>query len=191
VKRMAKAVLVVVALTASTWGVFAGESIGRSNLAPIDKPQPGRLTLQEMGTMLENLCYNPKSYNDKDGQLAGYDLEFASGTWTIRCCVSLSRDKSNLWFTCLVAKVTDSANVSSTALLGLLEENRNIWPSYVYFLKSLNGVQLTMPVPNLNLTPGKMRKEVEGFGETIKMLITRYKKDSQPVQVAPAVASPR
>lgn len=152
-------------------------------LPPIVQPVARQLTLEELGSMLDMLGYSPKPYNNKDGKLAGYDLEFPFADWTMRMSVSLSFNKTNIWVNTNIQTLTDLAAVRVEGLLKLLAENNKVWPAYVYYTEGTRpALRLALPIPNSNVTAAVLRTKINDFSNNIKRLIILWKS----FQTAPA-----
>jgi hypothetical protein len=96
-----------------------------------DKGSPGevakaagkKLTVGELGQLLEAMGYEPKPVKNKDGKLVGYDIVIKSGTWTIYCCAEISPSTNYVWFSWTLVSLKDHPAVPPEALLAMLEEN--------------------------------------------------------------------
>jgi hypothetical protein len=184
------AVALVAALAATTCGLLAAEPFGRGQPAPWTQLQPGRLSLEQLGKMLADLGFNPRLSLESDGKSVRYDLEFPSGDWTMRPWVSISTDQTNIWFGANLAEVGASEAVPPAALLGLLEQNVDLWPAYVYYYKDHQRLRLNKPVKNQDVTPAKLRQEMETFTDAVKQLILRCEKASKAGPQTPPLAAP-
>jgi hypothetical protein len=139
----------------------------------------GRLSMEQLGRMLDDLGLNPKANANKEGKLVDYDLEFQSGTWTMRHWVSISPSGKFIWINTNIAKPLPAEGISVEALLGLLEQNNDVWPAFVYYVKEVRRLRLGMGIRNEDLTPAKLRKDIDTFTESAKTLMVRFEKESK------------
>jgi hypothetical protein len=139
----------------------------------------GQVSMAQLGKMLDDLGLNPKANTNKEGKVVDYDLEFQSGTWTMRHWVSISPSGKFLWINTNLAKPLPAEGVSVEALLGLLEQNNDVWPAFVYYVKEVRRLRLGMGIRNEDLTPAKLRKDIDTFTESAKTLMVRYEKESK------------
>jgi hypothetical protein len=146
---------------------------------------PARLSMAQLGKMLDDLGLNPKANTNKEGKVVDYDLEFQSGTWTMRHWVSISPSGKFLWINTNLAKPLPAEEVSVEALLGLLEQNNDVWPAFVYYVKEVRRLRLGMGIRNEDLTPAKLRKDIDTFTESAKTLMVRFEKESKRVAKHP------
>lgn len=187
---MLKTVVLMGTLATMTCGLMAAQSPTPNEPNPMPTAQLGRLTIEQLGKMLENLGYAPKSLKNKDGKVVGYNVEFKSDGWTIRFNVCLSIKGDSVWFDAGLATLTDLAGVRPQTLLSLLEQNDVIAPAYVYYYKERNNLRLSMPFDNYEVTAAKLRTKADFFAEAIKKIIMDYEKTTKPVQATPAGPAP-
>lgn len=189
-KSLLTAVAVATGLGLASLNARAQDTVKPVGPATAVKVQPQRMTVAELGRVLEMLGYNPKPSMDKNGKVIGYNVEFLSGGWTMRFSVLLSHDGSNLWLSGSIAPVVDLAGASGSALLKLLGENDRIWPAYVSFQTGASYLKLAVAIPNKDITPGLLRTKMDAYSTTLKELIAIWK-SGQPVPTprpAPAPA---
>jgi hypothetical protein len=146
------------------------------------KAEPGktesaakRLTIDQVGQMLEDMGYEPKPVTDKEGKVIAYDVKYRSGTWDLYARVSFSSDGTNLWFTGNIGNIKDKS-VPVEAVLGLLEANVKLFPAHVRYFPASGNLSVGMPVRNDGITKAALKNALEEFSDAVKVTYTAFDK---------------
>lgn len=159
------------------------------------KPAAGvALTDESIRVMLEAMGFQPQRQGD-----CTYLIELSRGGWKIFVRVSLSPDKSTIWFTTCVAEVTE-ANAPAAALLNLLYWNNYYNNVRFAYFKQTHSLCLAMDLPNTNVTPALLRVQLDTFvsiiqgsqdvWDTSKWPKPESKADAKPTDAPAAPAFP-
>jgi uncharacterized protein (TIGR03067 family) len=137
-------------------------SAGRADDPP-KKAEPVRLTTEKLGEMLTDMGYEP-TFQDK----LYYKVKVSIPDWNSVVWLWITSGGKEVR---LFAEFTLRAGFEDApagAWVQLLEKNDNIGPAA--FGLDPKGKRLTLykPLPNADLTPAKLRKELAGFAELIK-----------------------
>lgn len=122
------------------------------------------LTTESLGTMLENLGYEVKPWDNKKG----YGVTWKQDTWTFYANASVSTNGGVLWLVMPLGNVEDPAKAKLAAVFGLLTENDAIGPLHFSYNTSNKRLYLNDPVPNVGVTPARLRKELEDMAAVLK-----------------------
>lgn len=173
--------MMVAGLGLTTLSARAQESTGPITpvkpgpVTPAEQPVVQGLSLEQLGSLLQQLGYNPRASRDQAGKVIGYNLEFSSKGWTMRLYVSLSKSGTVIWLDSGVGRIVDPAGVSRGSLLKLLGEHDRLWPSYVCYYPATGKVLLVMPIQNRGVTAATLKKEIDSFASKLQQMITLFK----------------
>lgn len=142
--------------------------------------QGGRLTVEQLGDALSSFGKNTVSNN---GQVY-YSVNCGHGQWKSSVVISLSPNGNFIWMTIDPAAMPDPAKTSLPALLNLLKKNTDIGPMFF----SINGrrLRLSYPVPNYDLTTGRVKAYVQTIVDTAVATMSLW----DPVTLEGSGASP-
>src|SRR4051812_33567103 len=70
--------------------------------APVQATEK-KVTMEELGSVLERMGYNPKPAKDSDGKVVGFNIEYTRGSTTISISLSLSPSGTRVWMNVGVA----------------------------------------------------------------------------------------
>ncbi len=157
----------------------------------VAKPAGKKVTIDELGNMLDALGYNPTPTKDKEGNVDGYNLEYTSGTWTMRMYIDISKNKSEICVSGSIGTLSEGTELPLAAAMELLTENGMIYPATIYFLKKSQQFRVYQSYTNEKLTNGNLRTKLDAFAETLKQVATKFNKAKETapdVNPAPAPA---
>jgi len=158
----------------------------------VAKPVGKKVNIEELGEMLDGLGYNPKPTKNKDGNVDGYNLEFQTGTWTMRMFIDISDNQSEICVSAQIFKMVEGEDVPMAAMLELLAENGLVFPSTVYYVKSTKQFRVYASYKNEKITNGNLRTKLDGFSDTVKQVVTKFNQAKQATtDVVPAPAPAR
>jgi hypothetical protein len=143
-----------------------------------------KVTMEELGQMLEIMGYELKPFKDKDGRPmtdkegkpVGYVFTIKSGTWTIPCEVSLSGSKENIWFCSVLVTLSEGSPVPTEAILAMLESNGPTYPNYLCYNRSAKSVEFNFLLKNGTVTVATLREAIDGYTTAVKDLVNTWKK---------------
>ncbi|MDB5309218.1 MAG: hypothetical protein JWO38_3420 [Gemmataceae bacterium] len=133
-----------------------------------------KLTVEELGELLDAMGYNPKPVKNKDGKVNGYSTEFPSGTWTIRIDFLVTADGSQVVLDSGLFTFTDQSQLPAEAILGTLSDNFEIFPASVYYINQTKRLRMAMTVQSSNLTPASLRVQVDFYVAAVKRCMTNF-----------------
>ena len=120
----------------------------------------GRLNIDELKTMLDNMGYDAKLDQYNDGtKYATVKIPHSNCTFAFN--FHLSPDKTNWCLSSYLGDVKDPATVRADRLLKVLELENNAWPAYYTYSSKSNTVYYYRPVANSNLKPALLRTTLE------------------------------
>src|SRR4051812_22235926 len=105
--RIAAAVLTLAATLAALGGARADEP---------KKAEAGRLTVEALGQMLDDLGYEYKVSKTEDGKRTFYGLVIKQDTFTYVVDLSLDPAGQRVWFSCPLRKVPEQDRVKAERL---------------------------------------------------------------------------
>jgi hypothetical protein len=160
--------LASVAALVSALGLCCG--LARADTPQPPSPPPGggsavspapavqHLNDASLKAMLENLGYEPKALQNKDG--SNY-YQIKAGPWAIE--VSLNANQKNLWFVAWLEKIPAGGKIPPDRLLTLLSENWKNDPVHFCYDDNNRFLTLTERIENRDVTPQVFRGALDGF----------------------------
>lgn len=148
---------------------------GVSRADPPEKPQAaparGKLTNEELGEMLRNFGYETSTSKSMDGKLTYYRVDIDHGDFRYIVYATVLEAQNKVRFQLPLGTVAEPEKVPAEQLWKLLEENAKIMPMSFYYLSGSKQFQLNCDVENRELTPVRLRKELD---ETLKVAKRTY-----------------
>jgi hypothetical protein len=146
--------------------------IGLTAGAPVEgaaaQPAPAVLTIESLGSVLENMGYEVKTVKNSAG-VPYYVLNLKRGTWTFIFEVSLSPNKAYLWLGVPLNVVPEGAVTGAgPQLLRLLEENFNIAPTFFSYYPGSKRLLLQSAMENRDVTPAKLRARIDAMQDVVE-----------------------
>jgi uncharacterized protein (TIGR03067 family) len=147
------------------------------------------LTTETLGVMLTDLALEPRDVSQKKNkEVYGITTDRDGRKFNIN--ISLSTDRTALWFELKVVAIPDSNADVGDAWFRLLAHNNNITPAYFTFNEREKRIYLMMTVANADLTPNRMRKLIDQFDGYVRLTAADWDpKNFRPVPVVPAMSS--
>ena len=140
--------------------VLVGAAVAQESAAP------GRVDAAGLKTLLNTLGYQPRDAHNEAG--AEYEIVVRSAdTRAITTRVTLSKDGALVWLVAWLKRVPNGRTISGNAVLGMLIENDAIGPMHFSYNEGRRWFFLNKPVPNVDLTPERMRGEIAHLGATV------------------------
>jgi uncharacterized protein (TIGR03067 family) len=121
-------------------------------------PSPLRLTHKRLGEMLTKLGFEPKE-SGKDHYLVSIARDKLTFTYVVR---HLDR-RGIVILNTRLGDLPDDEQASPLALRRILEENEALGPATFLYVKEEKGIYLSLPVSDRDVTPARLRKEIDGF----------------------------
>jgi len=128
-----------------------------------DEPRGGAVTSENLGKMLRAMGYGPQALSEEV-----FQLTITRDNWKVHTLVSLSPDRARIWLECKFPPIPDPQGAPAAAWLRLLEENERIGPAHFVFNKDDQRVHLFRALDNVEVTPVRLREELEGFDRTVR-----------------------
>lgn len=125
------------------------------------------LTVESLGTMLENMGYEPKIGQYSDGSKY-ISVLISRNTWTFGIGFDLSPDKSQIWLSSYLAEVKEPNSVKPEYLFKLLEANNAVWPCYFVYFTQSKGLSLYRPLKNQDVKPALLKNTLESHMNAIE-----------------------
>jgi len=151
----------------------------------VGKATAKQLTVEDLGTMLENLGYELVPVKGDKGELFGYDTKDTTEGWTLNARIELSPSGKFVWITGVVAKVDNVNDVSKEALLAMLVESQKLGPAHVHYSTAFKSFMLAVAMPNANFTAVEMRGAMTLYTDSLKQAIKSWETATKPTP-APA-----
>lgn len=142
---------------------------GRST--PQGEPAKGGMTAEQLGSMLSNMGYEPKDLGSGD-----FEVIIERDNWKTYVGLSISPNGRYLWLDASLHTVSDPDRVPAATWRKLLEVNDQIGPAYFSWNKKTNKLWLFLPVENRDITPVRMRKEIEAFDAILRRTVDSWEK---------------
>lgn len=163
-------------VAAFTFASFASAQMPGLDPAPAPKTTPAKvaakqLTVEELGTMLENLGYEVVPVKTDKGTAYGWDNKFDSDGTTIYARVEISPSGKFLWITGLIATVKNANDIPKETLIALLAANTQIAPCQVQLDTKCNSISVALALGNSNFTPADMRYALQRYTTSIKTVV--------------------
>jgi hypothetical protein len=124
----------------------------------------GVLTDESLKEMLENMGYTPEVIRNGNGQVF-YKISMKSDGWDFIQYVTLSTDKTNVWFLVSLADVPDDLT-SVEPLKKLLAENNKIGPCH--FTLDGKTIWMRLQIANSDVTPARLRTSIDTMNSNVK-----------------------
>lgn len=124
------------------------------------------LSHEDLGTMLEDLGYEPKTIKMNDGGKR-YLVKMSRDTWNFNIAVELSPNRSFVWLSGNLGKLPEGDNLKRDLLLKLLESNHENSPRH-FLVKSNRQLSLEQPITVAHMTPADLSSQIDTFVEQIK-----------------------
>ncbi|MBA4190359.1 MAG: hypothetical protein C0467_20420 [Planctomycetaceae bacterium] len=139
------------------------------------KPVVKKVTVEELGQMLETMGYSPRPATDKDGKVVGYWVELTRGSITIRVLLDVAPSGTVVWVAANMIQFNDKTPASVDILLGLFAEQNKLWPAYLVFYPKTKMLELAMPLYAQELTPATVRTGLESYLNNVMLVLETYK----------------
>ena len=157
-----------------------------------DSPPPARprpaLTDARLKAMLENMGFEPSLIRSTSG-VPMYKVTAPRDGRNWFFYASLSNDKSRLWLSAPLAALPEPAKVRPDILEKLLAKNFDLGPT-TFSLRSGRMLYLDRPLENRGVTPGRMRKEIDSFLDTMKDTESLWNPAKYPPLIGARVKAP-
>jgi len=128
--------------------------------------QPGRVPTRTdqvgLRALLVTLGYQPREVRNDGGIEYEIILHPPDGR-AITTRVALSKDGSLVWLVAWLQKIPPGRTISGNAVLDMLVQNDALGPTHFSYNESRRWFFLNKPVVNLDLTPEKLRGEIDQF----------------------------
>jgi hypothetical protein len=108
-------------------GIAAGQA------PPVETPRPAtpkKMTMEDLGKILEGLGLEPKPYKNADGVVTGYAVVYTRGQDRLTLSVSLSPSGTNVWLQAGMLQFNEKEPATANVLLALLAKHNEMWPAY-------------------------------------------------------------
>ncbi len=153
--------------------------------APATAGAPGAITPEQLGTMLVNLGCDVTDLGGGQQQ-----VHSTRGAWNINITVQLSPDNTVLWYTVVLGGVADPNSVPSSVWTALLSANQNYGCTFSLIMPQTGAstLQLTHAIPNSNITPMNLRKNLELMDDLVISEAQFWNPANWPKSQAPATA---
>jgi uncharacterized protein (TIGR03067 family) len=132
-------------------------------LSAADEPRVGAVTGEHLGRMLRAMGYEPQGLSEEV-----FQVTITRDNWKVHTLVSLSPDRARIWLECKFPPIGVPDRVPAAAWLRLLEENERIGPAHFVFNKDDQRIHLFKALDNAEVTPARLREEIEGFDRTVR-----------------------
>ena len=162
---MKKYVFVLTATLALT-ATPAGEAKQPETLKGDAKKVGGVLTPESLGEMLKDLAYEPEDVS-LDKKKDAYKVTTERDGWKIFINVSLSADRTVVWFEAKFNPLADPDAAPAAAWLALLQLTDDHAPAHFTF-DNKKRIRIKSPLYNHGITPGEMRRHIERFEATVR-----------------------
>jgi hypothetical protein len=156
---------------------FTGLASGQT--PPVETPKPAtpkKMTVEELGKMLEGLGLEVKPFKNKDGEIVGYNVEYTRGSETLRLSLSMSPSGMNVWLNAGMLAFNEKNPATVNVLLAILGKHNEMWPAYVTYFPKDGWIDLSMPVQGPNFTPASLRQGLDTFMDKFILFREAYQK---------------
>ena len=146
------------------------------------------LTPEALAERLTDLGYEPKDVSAKKNKEV-WQVVTERDNWKVYINVSLSTDRKYLWLELKTAPLTGPDQAPADVWLRLLELSYAHFPAQFSYTKEDKRIHLWKPVLNHNLTPAKLRAEIDAFDAVARKTVDAWnpKNFAAPAAPAPAV----
>jgi hypothetical protein len=154
-------------------GIAAGQA------PPVETPRPAtpkKMTMEDLGKILEGLGLEPKPYKNADGVVTGYAVVYTRGQDRLTLSVSLSPSGTNVWLQAGMLQFNEKEPATANVLLALLAKHNEMWPAYADHTPKSGWVFLSMPVQGPNFTPASLRTGLDTFMDKFIIFREAYQK---------------
>jgi hypothetical protein len=127
---------------------------------------PGRLDRPGLQAALVTIGYQVREVQNESGVEYEITLRPPDGR-AITTRVTLSKDGSIVWLVAWLKKVPPGRTISGDAVLDMLVENDAIGPTHFSYNEGERWFFLNRPVVNQDLTPSRLRAELDQLGATV------------------------
>ena len=131
--------------------------------APAPAQDANKLNTQSLGKMLRDMGLEPESVG-KDVYQVTVDRE----NWKVFVMISTSTDNTRVWFEAKFPPIDAPERAPAAAWLNLLKENERVGPAHFAFDQKDKRVHLFKAIDNANITPARMRREIDAFDATVR-----------------------
>ncbi|HWA97090.1 MAG TPA: hypothetical protein VG713_01295 [Pirellulales bacterium] len=145
------------------------------------------MTIDDLKTMLDNMGYEVKVDQYKDGSKY-LTTNIPHSSWTFIFTFDLSPDKTNWWIGSYLGDVKDPSKVRADRLLKVLELENSAWPGYYAYFSQPQTVYYYRPLTNSNVKPALLRTTLESSMDS--MMQTADTWDPANWSTAPATPTP-
>lgn len=143
-------------------GALAAAAPANEPAVKTESKEAPALTPESLETMLVDLAYEPKDVSDKKNK-EFLTIATDRNNWKINITLSLSSDRTALWFELYAVQVSDPEADLGDAWFKLLRHNATITPAYFTFNAKTKRLYLMMTVDNIGITAEKLRTLIDQF----------------------------
>lgn len=148
------------------------------------KAEVKKITVADLGRMLEELGHEPRESKDKDGKVIGFHVDQTRDGTKVTCYVTVSDDGTTVWIDNSLLVFNEKTLATVPVLLGLLAEQDDLWPAYVVYYPKTKRLKLARAVEGPELTRQKLRAGLESFMEKWAVVRNAYQKAVKDEAVA-------
>jgi hypothetical protein len=166
------ALIVAAAATALAGSVQAQDDTRRTPSKPAISD--GKITIEQMGVMLEELGCNPKPLKENSGKLRGYAFTYSYDGKEMPGNVIFSPNESRIFFS--ISFPPFDSSVSADLILNMLAQADAVYPAYFGYLPNGRKLEITMGVMNENFTKRTLQNNLSLFGHRTLLVVDIYNK---------------
>lgn len=133
---------------------------------PPKAKEPARLDAKSLGAMLADMGVEPKLVDDRFQRVRWTIKNWDRPDWPV--WLSVSGNKQTVWLYTEFELRADVEKTPADAWRKLLETNDEIAPAFFSLDEKGRRLTLRRPVPNADPTAAQLRKELNGFVETVR-----------------------
>lgn len=171
-----KTILTATLLTALTLASTArSEDSGTTKPIEPTKSAVKKITIEELGQMLEPMGYAPRPALSKEGKLLGYWVELTRSSTTFRVFIDVAPSGTVVWVSSNMIQFNEKTPASIDTLLGLIAEQNKLWPAYQVFYPKSKMLELAMPLHVQELNRATIRTGLESFLSNAMIVLETYK----------------
>ncbi|MFO0810049.1 MAG: hypothetical protein U0746_15615 [Gemmataceae bacterium] len=150
----------------------------------------GKLNHERLGEVLRNFGYEPTISKSDDGTVNWYRIDIDQGDFKFVTFLCVLANEEKVRILLPLGNVAEPSKVPAERLWKLLEENGNIAPMAFYYNTVFKQFQLNHYIENRDLTPAKLRKELDATLRVTKRTYSVWDTSKWPGGPAPAPTAP-
>jgi hypothetical protein len=163
---MTAALLAALALT----GLAKADEPTKPTPAPTQATEK-KVSLEELGSVLEQMGYTAQPVKDKQGKIVGYTIQVSRGGSNTSILLSLSPSKTRVWMYVGIMTFDEKVPATQELLLALLAKHDELWPAYVTYVPHWKQLVLSMSMDVTNFGPAALRVQLDRVLDKLQIVV--------------------